>query len=200
MTAAEGRSALGGVACRFAERAAALFGGYVMHAVKYLYVVGLLVVLAAHVGAGGVALANEPIACPSCAQGEHGGQCVTFVREIMGGDRGLMPGLCMFHRDCGAYWAWEKWDLGHGRGKTPRPYSIMVLDRGRPTPLGHCAVVLGVACEPSGMAALNVMESNWHGDERIDCGVTYRLDMARGIAFRAGDPRPLRVLGFIYGQ
>jgi hypothetical protein len=133
-----------------------------------------------------------------CLQNAWGGQCVNYVRRFFGGRQDLMPGLCVY-ADCGAYHAWDTWDLGHGKGSLPAKKSILVLDRD-PLEFGHVAVVLNWQKKRDGTYLLMVNESNWDQDELIDCNVRYTYFPDTATAVRHGRERIYRVAGFIYTQ
>lgn len=134
-----------------------------------------------------------------CTQDAKGGQCVTYVRNHFGGSSQTMPALCQFNADCGAYNAYEYWDLGFGKGKVPEANSIMVLDHTTGMPTGHVAVVIDVTRNFDGTYSLSIQESNWDYDERVDCNVTYHFDAETLEVTRAGGGTRYPVLGFIYG-
>jgi len=133
-----------------------------------------------------------------CLQNAWGGQCVNYVRRFFGGRQDLMPGLCVY-ADCGAYHAWDSWDLGHGKGSLPAKKSILVLDRD-PLAFGHMAVVINWQKNRDGTYLLMVNESNWDQDELIDCNVRYTYFPDTATAVRHGRNRIYRVAGFIYTQ
>jgi hypothetical protein len=134
----------------------------------------------------------------TCFQDEWGGQCVNYVRQFFGGRQDLMPGLCTY-ADCGAYHAWDTWDLGYGKAGLPAKRSILVLDRD-PLEFGHVAVVVNWRKNPDGSYLLMVNESNWDQDELIDCNVRYTYFPETATAVRQGRDRIYRVAGFIYTQ
>ncbi len=136
--------------------------------------------------------------CFGCQQDMHGGQCVNFVRVFFGDRHDLMPGLCIYG-DCGAYHAWEEWDLGFGKGRTPAKKSILVLDKGRLL-FGHVAVVKDLQRNTDNTYTLTVDESNWDRDELIDCGVHYTYFPKTSRAIREGSRKVYDVAGFIYGE
>ena len=110
----------------------------------------------------------------ACIQNSDGGQCVEYVRDYFGGSYELMPGLCQYNPDCGAYNAWGHWDLGFGSGPIPKDNSIMVLDQFNGLTTGHMAVVTSISSISGGTYTLNVHESNWDlDDELVDCDVIY---------------------------
>lgn len=133
-----------------------------------------------------------------CTQDSYGGQCVAYVRDYFGNDYNAMPGLCA-HNDCGAYHAYDDWDFGFGRGMVPKVNSIIVMDTTNTLPVGHVAVVVGVDDNNDGTFDLTVQESNWGGDENVDCGVTYTFDAdTLEVSREGGAWMPLR--GFIYSN
>jgi len=134
-----------------------------------------------------------------CTPGAKGGQCVIYVRNVLGGDRSKMPGLCQFHRSCGAYLTWRHWDLGHGKGSEPRPGSILVLDKQSGMNVGHVGVVTSVQAGEDGKYRFWLNDSNYGTNERMQCRVAYSYDKATKMATRSGQ-RAKRVLGFIYGS
>ncbi len=134
----------------------------------------------------------------ACRQDRPGGQCVNYVREFFGGRIDLMPGLCIYG-DCGAYHAWEIWDLGFGKGRLPAEQSILVLDRD-PLEYGHVAVVQHWKRLRNGTYELIVSESNWDQDELIDCHIRYTYFPDSATAVREGRDRVYRVAGFIYSK
>ncbi len=136
--------------------------------------------------------------CFGCQQDMHGGQCVNFVRVSFGGRHDLMPGLCIYG-DCGAYHAWEEWDLGYGKGSIPAKKSILVLDKGRLL-FGHVAIVKDLQRNADNTYTLTVDESNWDRDELIDCGVRYTYFPKTSRAIREGSRKVYDVAGFIYGE
>ncbi len=134
-----------------------------------------------------------------CGQGNVGGQCVAYVRNYFGGSRETMPGLCN-HNDCGAYHAYDDWNLGFGKGKFPKKNSIMVINRGNGLPVGHVAVVVSVQDNNDGTYNLLVQESNWDLDEKIDCAVSYSFDADTLTVRREGGQRSYNIRGFIYSN
>ena len=135
---------------------------------------------------------------PGCQQDMRGGQCVNFVRTFFGGRHDLMPGLCIYG-DCGAYHAWEEWDLGYGKGNLPAKKSILVLDRGRLL-FGHVAVVMDQKRNADNTYTLTVDESNWDRDELIDCKVHYTYFPETSKVIREGRRKSYDVAGFIYSE
>lgn len=133
-----------------------------------------------------------------CQQDMHGGQCVNFVREFFDGRYDLMPGLCLYD-DCGAYHAWEAWDLGYGKGHMPEKNSILIMDN---TTLlyGHVAVVSDLKRNTDGTYTLTVCESNWDRDELIDCNVRYTYFPETSEIIREGRNKRYDVAGFIYSD
>lgn len=134
-----------------------------------------------------------------CTQDEYGGQCVTYVRNYFGGSYQLMPGLCQYSDDCGAYNSWGHWDLGFGSGPNPAANSIMVIDQTTGLPTGHVGVVIDVSSNLDGTNSLTIQESNWNLDELVDCGVTYTFYSGDSELTREGGTTRYPVLGFIYG-
>jgi len=128
----------------------------------------------------------------------YGGQCVNYVREFFGGQHDLMPGLCIY-ADCGAYHAWEVWDLGFGKGRLPAKKSILILDK-NPLLFGHVAVVVDYTQNVDGTYTLIVNESNWDQDELIDCNVRYTYFPETAQIIREGRTKIYRVAGFIYSE
>lgn len=128
----------------------------------------------------------------------YGGQCVNYVREFFGGQRDLMPGLCIY-ADCGAYHAWEVWDLGFGKGRLPAKNSILILDKD-PLLFGHVAVVVDYTQNADGTYTLIVNESNWDQDELIDCNVRYTYFPETSQIIREGRKKIYKVAGFIYSE
>ena len=86
----------------------------------------------------------------SCRNEIHGGQCVAFARKSFGSSPSQMPGLCKFSKDCGAYNAYDHWDLGYGRGKLPSSNSLLVLSKQKDLPFGHIARVNSVSLDSYG--------------------------------------------------
>lgn len=127
-----------------------------------------------------------------------GGQCVNYVREFFGGQHDLMPGLCIY-ADCGAYHAWEVWDLGFGKGRLPAKKSILILDKD-PLLFGHVAVVMDYTQNADGTYTLIVNESNWDQDELIDCNVRYTYFPETFQIIRQGSTKIYKVAGFIYSE
>jgi len=128
-----------------------------------------------------------------------GGQCVSYIRDLFGGDYGQMPGLCAYG-DCGAALAYDYWEFGHGKGYIPKIKSIMVLARSNILEYGHVGVVMSIKASNDGTFQLIVNESNWDSDEMISCGVPYTLDPDSLTVTRAGDSQSHPLKGFIYTQ
>ena len=105
--------------------------------------------------------------------------------------------LCA-HADCGAYHAYDDWDLGFGKGKVPKINSIMIIDNGAGLPVGHVAVVIAVEDNEDGTWDLTIQESNWDLDENIDCGTVYTFNADTLQVSRGGGWLDLR--GFIYSD
>ena len=121
---------------------------------------------------------------------------VSYVRNYFGGDHQKMPGLCSISSDCGAYNAWNYWDLGFGKGYFPQVNSIMIIDRDSQLPYGHMAVVVNVNED-----VLTVHESNWYSNERCDCNVKYTFDQDEMSVTRRNDiSNKYSVLGFVYSK
>lgn len=133
-----------------------------------------------------------------CQQDMYGGQCVNYVRDFFGGRYDLMPGLCLYE-DCGAYHAWEAWDLGYGKGHLPEKKSILILDK-RPLLFGHVAVVSDWKRNADNTYTLTVCESNWDRDELIDCNVRYTYFPETSEIIREGRSKRYDVAGFIYSD
>ena len=134
-----------------------------------------------------------------CTQDEWFGQCVAYVRDYFEGSREKMPGLCNPEKtDCGAYKAWDLWNLDYGKGADPKATSIMVIDR---VPLldGHVAVIISVSNNFDGTYNLTAHESNWDDDEKMDCNVTYIFDSQTNTVKRNGGATEYPIRGFIYG-
>lgn len=132
-----------------------------------------------------------------CDQNKDGGQCVAYVRNYFGGIYDTMPGLCV-HTDCGAYHAYDDWDLGFGKGKVPRENSIMVINNDV-LALGHMAVIVAVENNNDGTYNLIAQESNWDGDELVDCDVSYRFNAnTLEVSRNGGSWYGLR--GFVYSD
>jgi len=131
----------------------------------------------------------------NCVQDSQIGR-VTYVRNYFGGDYQKMPGLCRINSDCGAYNAWNYWDLGFGSGSIPQKNSIMILDNDSKLPYGHMAVIIEISGN-----FLTAHESNWHSNERCDCNVRYTFDPNTLNVIRNNDTNnKYSVLGFIYGE
>lgn len=133
-----------------------------------------------------------------CQQDMYGGQCVNYVRDFFGGRYDLMPGLCLYE-DCGAYHAWEAWDLGYGKGHLPEKKSILIMDK-RTLRYGHVAVVSDWKRNTDGTYTLTVCESNWDRDELIDCNVRYTYFPETSEVIREGRNKRYNVAGFIYSD
>lgn len=133
-----------------------------------------------------------------CRQDMYGGQCVNYVRDFFGGRYDLMPGLCIY-ADCGAYHAWDAWDLGYGKGQLPAKNSILIMDK-EPLLFGHVAVVTDRQKNADGTYTLTVNESNWDRDELIDCNVRYTYMPDSSSIIRQGTEKVYDVAGFIYGE
>lgn len=127
--------------------------------------------------------------------GEYSGECVKFVRVNLGGSKTLMPGLCRYSQDCGAYNAWNHWDLGFGQGQTPKSGSILILDHWSGNPWGHMGIVTNVNGN-----TLTVNESNWDLDWKADCNVTYTFYPNERKVTRGNGTAKYPVKGFIYGS
>jgi hypothetical protein len=136
--------------------------------------------------------------CVDCQQDMYGGQCVNYVRTFFGGRRDLMPGLCLY-ADCGAYHAWESWDLGYGKGLLPEKKSILIMNKGTLL-FGHMAVVVDHKRNADNTYTLTVCESNWDRDELIDCNVRYTYFPATAKIIREGRSKSYDVVGFIYSD
>jgi len=134
----------------------------------------------------------------SCQQDMHGGQCVNYVRRFFGGGYDLMPGLCIYE-DCGAYHAWDVWDLGYGKGRLPRENSILIMDK-ETLQFGHVAVVLKLKRNADKTYTLTVCESNWDRDELIDCNIRYTYFPETSKVIREGRSKSYDVAGFIYSD
>ncbi len=134
----------------------------------------------------------------SCQQDLYGGQCVNYVRTFFGGRYDLMPGLCIY-ADCGAYHAWDTWDLGYGKGSLPEKKSILIMDKGT-LQLGHVAVVSDWKRNADETYTLTVCESNWDRDELIDCNIRYTYFPETSKAIREGRSKRYDVAGFIYSD
>lgn len=159
------------------------------------------VILTAKDGANQVISKTFFISVPSslgCQQDLYGGQCVNYVRDFFGGRYDLMPGLCIY-ADCGAYHAWESWDLGYGRGRMPANKSILIMGKGS-LRFGHMAVVLDHKRNGDGTYTLTVYESNWDRDELIDCNVRYTYFPETSKVIREGRAKRYDVAGFIYSE
>lgn len=135
----------------------------------------------------------------SCVHGAYGGQCVKFARDAFGKNKRKMPGLCKFNKDCGAYNAYQNWNLGYGKGKIPFSNSIMVIAKQKNLPLGHVAKVKSVFIDSYGLYQMKVDESNWTLDENMSCDVHYSYNPANNMIKRYGG-REKSLAGFIYSS
>ncbi|WP_415713207.1 CHAP domain-containing protein [Maridesulfovibrio sp.] len=128
---------------------------------------------------------------------KYGGQCVSYVRTLLGGDRTKMPGLCKFAKDCGAYRIWDHWDFGYGKGKIPKLNSVMVLAPYRGNKYGHCAVVIKIESN-KGKTVLTVSESNKKGKGLISNNARYWFYPKKMWLRSTSYSAYRQVLGFVY--
>ncbi|MCJ8345173.1 hypothetical protein MJH12_06515, partial [bacterium] len=124
---------------------------------------------------------------------------MAFARKSFGSSQSQMPGLCKFSKDCGAYNAYDHWDLGYGRGKLPSSNSLLVLSKQKDLPFGHIARVNSVSLDSYGNYHLMVDESNWYHDERVSCNVDYIYDPKNNTLQRSGSKARVSK-GFIYSK
>jgi hypothetical protein len=136
---------------------------------------------------------------PTCQQNQYGGQCVIYVRKWFGNDYSKMKALCSVG-DCGASLAYNHWDLGYGKGSTPYKNSILVLGRGNGLSVGHVAIVSSVNKISDNELTLNVHESNWDEDEKIDCSISYTFNKDKMTVKRKNGTTQYNVEGFIYSE
>jgi surface antigen len=147
-------------------------------------------------------LCSNEIEPQKCTEGKYGGQCVIYVRQAFGNDYSKMPALCnVGNKDCGAYHAWEYWDLGFGKGDQPQPNSIMVLAPTKRNKYGHVAVVISAIPFDETSWLLTVNESNGRYKEKMQCAVTYTYHPEEKVVYRKRgkyQDRPRPFLGFVY--
>ncbi|MEE2923512.1 MAG: CHAP domain-containing protein, partial [bacterium] len=143
----------------------------------------------------------------TCSLGAYGGQCVKYVRDQFAnhpGVSGLSP-LCgassNSEEDCGAKFAYlsDLWDLGYGKGVTPRKNSVAVW-YSQNSDYGHMAVVYDVVENPNGTYNILIHDSNWTGNETQMCAIPYEVDTSTMQTLRNGNPNPKTLIGFIYGE
>ena len=150
-------------------------------------------------------LFNPNFSCTPGVKGTPNGQCVTYVRSQFSnhpGVAGLKP-LCTGQNgstDCGARYAYldDLWDLGYGKGLTPRNNSVIVWESN--SGYGHMAAVFEVTENSNGTYTVMINDSNWNGDEKQMCAIPYEVDPSTKISYRNGNPNPKVLIGFIYGE
>lgn len=143
----------------------------------------------------------------TCSLGAYGGQCVKYVRDQFvnhPGVSGLSP-LCGASsdpdEDCGAKFSYlnDLWDLGYGKGVTPRKNSVAVW-YSQNSDYGHMAVVYDVSLNSDGTYTIMIHDSNWTGNETQMCAIPYEVNTSTMETFRNGNPNPKTLIGFIYGE
>ncbi len=158
-------------------------------------------------GGGNVTGGYDASANFTCSSGADGGQCVKYVRDQFAdhpGVSGLSP-LCGTSsdpdEDCGAKFAYlnDLWDLGFGKGVTPRKNSVAVW-YSQNSDYGHMAVVSYVSQNPDGTYSIVINDSNWTGNETQMCAIPYVVNTSTMQTFRNGNPNPKTLIGFIYGE
>ena len=129
---------------------------------------------------------TEELGGNECTQGVNGGQCVNYVRSTHGGSYEQMEALGSYP-NMAAYNACRNWDLGFGRGFVIAANAILVIAQWPGNVYGHIANIISSRYNiETDYYDLLINESNWDGDERVDCGVEYRFDSKTNRVSRRG--------------
>jgi len=92
----------------------------------------------------------------------------------------------------------DLWDLGYGKGLTPRNNSVIVWESN--SGYGHMAAVFEVTENSDGTYTVMINDSNWNGDEKQMCAVPYQVDPKTKVSFRGVNTNVKTLIGFIYGE
>ncbi len=136
----------------------------------------------------------------TCKNGAFGGECVIFVRNVLGGSYDEMPGLCQFDDSCGAFLIYDHWDFGFNKSRlVPKKNALLVIKPWDGNDKGHVAIVRNIE-EKKDSIVLTVDESNVVARGIVSCGAKYEFDKNKHAVKRSNFSTWWPIEGFVYTE